>query len=232
MSVFTASGKVLERGGSFEADGVTPMLKRSLAAYRPEEGVHVPKPSAEETAKLRRPPEGGLVLYTTWQALGDYKAEGSPTTGNELYADVYKRSLGVDRLWVRNDEADALARGEFPASLKKRILPDLRYASTGKVEAFDLTLKDGRLVGTFRGDKGDGGDLLGVVEAKDGKVTRLDLVARGLGRQKIDCGFSASLTVIPRGEKVPVGVLFTLADAADELSRVVPIRANDERYLK
>ena len=232
MSVFTAGGKLLGRGGSFEAKGVLPMLERGLAAYRPEAEVHVPKPAAEETEKLKRPPDGGLVLYTTWRAIGPYEPQGSSTTANELYAGVFQRSLGVDRLWVRKDEADALARGEFPASLKKRMLPDLRYASTGKVQTFDLSLKDGRLSGTFRGDKGDGGDLLGFVETRNGKVTRFDLLARGLGHQVVDCGFSASLTVIPRGKQVPVAVLFTLADPADDLSLVVPARANDERYLK
>jgi hypothetical protein len=54
----------------------------------------------------------------------------------------------------------------------------------------------------------------------------------GSGEQVIDCGFSASLHVIPRGTELPVAMLFALADPADVLAHVVPLRANDEKYLK
>ncbi len=232
MSAFTAGGKVLEMGGSFEAKGVVPMLKRALAKYTPEKNVDIPQPAPEELAKLKRPPDGGLVCYVTWQVVGDYQAEGSPTTGNDTYAGLYQRSLGVDRLWVRKDETEALVRGDFPESLKKRLLPHVSYVVAGDVKTMDLTASKGRLTGSFRTGAGDDGELLGFVETKDGSVTRFDLLVKGLGEQLIDCGFSASLHVIPKGKKLPVAVLFTLADPADELSRVVPLRANDERYLK
>jgi hypothetical protein len=232
MSTFTAGGQVLEKGGSFTAKGALPMLKRALAKYRPEKDVQVPRPPAEEVAKLKRPPEGGLACYVTWKARGDFRREGSATTGHDLYAGLFQRALGVDRLWARKDEAEALARGEFPDSLKKRILPHVDYAVAGKVKSLKLSLKDGRLTGSFRTDVGDEGELLGFVQAKGGRVTRFDLLVTGSAEQVIDCGFSASLTVIPKGKKVPVAILFTLADPADELARVVPLRANSKSYLK
>jgi hypothetical protein len=232
MSTFTAGGKVLEMGGSFEAKGVVPMLERALGQYTPEDNVEIPQPTPGELAKLKQPPEGGLVCYVTWQVLGKYKAEGSPTTGDDLYKDLYQKSLGVDRLWVRMDEADALAGGEFPESLQKRLWPHVSYIVAGDVKSMELTVTGGRLAGSFR-TTGDGrGDLLGYVETKDGRVTRFDLLVKGMGEQLIDCGFSASLHVIPKGRKLPVAMLFTLADPADELARVVPLAANDENYLK
>jgi hypothetical protein len=232
MSVFTAGGKVLEMGGSFEAKGVVPMLKRAIAKYTPEDNLDIPQPAAEERARLKRPPEGGLVCYVTWQVVGEFRAEGSPTTGNDLYAGLYQKALGVDRLWVRKDEAEALTRGEFPQSLKKRMLPHVNSAVAGEVKTTELTVSKGRLAGSFSTSAGDRGDLLGFVETKEGRVTRLDLLVKGLGEQVIDCGFSASLTVVPKGKKLPVAVLFTLADPADELAGVVPLRANHEGYLK
>jgi hypothetical protein len=232
MSAFTAGGKVLEMGGGFEAKGVLPMLKRALDKYKPEEQVDIPEPTADELGKIKRPPQGGLVCYVTWKALGDYRAEGSPTTGNNHYAEVYQRTLGVDRLWVRKDEADALAHGELADTLKKRLVPHLNYVIAGDVKSLELRISEGRLAGAFHTDTGDSGRLFGFIETKDGHVTRFDLLATGLGEQKIDCGFSARLTVVPKGKKVPVALLFTLADLADDLSRVVPARANDERYLK
>jgi hypothetical protein len=70
------------------------------------------------------------------------------------------------------------------------------------------------------------------VEVKAGRVTRFDLLAKGLGEQVIDCGFSASLTVLPKDKKLPVAVLFTLLDPADFLAKVVPLRAGSENYLE
>src|SRR5262249_36302335 len=96
----------------------------------------------------------------------------------------------------------------------------------------ELTLKDGRVTGSFRTGRGDVGDLLGFVQAKDGRVTHFDLLVKGLGERVIDCGFSASLTVIPKGKKVPVAVLFTLLDSADNLARVAPALAGGRNSLE
>ncbi len=233
MSAFTAGGKVLATGGGFEAQPVRKMLAQALAKYQPEEKVVIPKPSAEETAKLRHPPEGGLILYVTWKVLGGYdRPESSPTSGNGTYDKTLQDTLGVDRLWVRRDEAESLIRGELPDSLKKRILPHLSYVCAGQVKGLDLTLNGGRLTGSFQSDTGDPGRLLGYLETKAGRVTRFDLLMTGVGERVIDCGFSAGLTVVPKGQKVPVAVYFTLADPRDDLSRVVPHRAGAANYLK
>jgi hypothetical protein len=232
MSTFTAGGEILEMGGSFEAKGVLPMLKRAIAAYKPEENVDIPQPTADERARLKRPPEGGLIASVTWKAIGDYRPQGSPTTGIDLYAGLYRQSVGMDRLWIRKDEAEALARGQIAPSLKKRIWPHISYAVAGDVKTLEMTVAEGRLTGSFRSDTGDNGQLLGFVEATDGRITRFDLLAKGVGEQVIDCGFSASLTVVPKGKKVPVAVLFTLLDPSEYLAQIVPSRAGGENYLK
>jgi hypothetical protein len=234
MSVFTAGGKVLAFGGGYQPRGVERMLKEALAKFRSEEDpVVVPATTDQDRGSVRRPPEGGLVLYVTWKALGGYDTPApSDTSGNGTYDKVFQRSLGVDRLWVRKDEAEALARGAFPESLKKRMMPHLSYATSGKADRLDVTLRDGRLSGTLRADSGDRGQLLGFVETKDGRCTRFDVLVRGSGVRRLDYGFSASLTVVPEGKRVPVGVLFSLADPGDDLSRVPPHRANHDGYLR
>jgi hypothetical protein len=144
--------------------------------------------------------------------------------------------MGVDRLWVRKDEAEALARGVFPDSLRKRVLPHLTYTLAGgrdgKVKSFDLDLRDSRLTGSFQAVGGEPCRLGGFVDVKDGKVTRFDLVAKGLGTWVEDCGFSACLRMVPKGDRVPVAVLFNLADPHDELARVPPHRAKANGYLR
>lgn len=236
MSVFTADGKVLAMGGGFEAGPVKRMLQNALSKYEPppaDAGGSPPIPPRDETdAGIRRPPEGALVCYVTWKVLGECRPESSSTTGNGRYDKTFHDALGVDRFWIRKDEAEALARGEFPTSLKRRIVPHLGYAFAGKVTSLDLLIRDGRLTGSFQSDTGETGQLLGVIETKAGKVTRFDLVVKGVGERVSDFGFAAGLTVIPKGEKVPVGLLFSLADPGDDLSKVPPHRAKDQAYLR
>lgn len=244
MSVFTAGGKVLGMGGGFEPDRVKEMLSKALEEFRPEEPpVTVPARDEKDPA-LRKPPAGGLVLYVSWKVLGGYDlSEATLVTQYEHYNKHMKDSVGVDRLWVRKDEAEALAQGTLPDSLCKRILWHVNYTmaggkriqeywAAGKLKGFDLALGDGRLAGSFQTDGDTPGKLFGFVAAKDGKVTRFDLIAKGQGAWVEDCGFSACLRMVPKGKKVPVALLFSLADPQDDLARVPPHRANHNGYLE
>jgi hypothetical protein len=236
MSVFTAGGKGLGMGGGFEPDQVKQMLVKALEQYRPEGAVSVP-PRDDKDPGLQGPPDGALVLYVSWKVVGDYDRTRSPLlTPTARYNRQVQDSMGVDRLWVRQDEARALARGVFPENLRRRILPHLTYALAGgrdgKVKSFELGLHDGRLTDAFQAAGETPCPLAGVIDVKGGKVTRFDLVARGLGTWVEDCGFSACLRMVPRGTRVPVAVLFSLADANDELARVPPSRAKSGNYLR
>jgi hypothetical protein len=236
MSVFTAGGKVLGMGGGFEPDQVKQMLVKALEQYRPEEAVSVP-PRDDRDPGLQKAPEGTLVLYVTWKVVGEYDRTQSPLlTPIPRYNRQVQDSMGVDRLWVRKDEAEALARGAFPDSLRKRVLPHLTYTLAGgrdgKVNSFDLDVRDGRLTGSFQSIGGEPCRLGGFLDVKGSKVTRFDLVAKGLGTWVEDCGFSACLRMVPKGTKVPVAVLFSLADPQDELARVPPYRVSHNSYLR
>lgn len=241
MSVFTADGKLLARGGGFDAAPVKKMLEEALAKFRPDEvklGVTDLLPVINPTTGknkwvIRRPPEGGQVLFVTWKVLGGYdKPQSSSTTGDGLYDKLYQSALGVDRLWVRADEAAALADGEFYESLKRRMLLTISYVFAGDVKKLDLTVRDGRVSGTFVSDTGDAGTLQGYLETHHGRIARFDVIARGVAERVSDCGFSASLLVVPKEMKIPAAVAFTLAEANDDLAKVVPYRANGENYLR
>lgn len=244
MSVFTAGGKVLAKGGGFEAAPVRQMLRKALKTYVPEEGPAVEPPAGDAAADsgskdlppVRRPPEGGLVLYVTWKVLWDPAAtvQSSATTGDGTYDQVFKRAVGVDRLWVRRDEADALARGEFADSLVRRMTPHVGYVFSGENHQADLTVRDGRISGTLTPGADGGGPVgaEGVVETRDGRVTRLELLLTGPGDRKEDFGFAAGLTVVPKGKTVPVALLFELADPTDDLARTPPHRCGGADYLR
>jgi hypothetical protein len=228
MSAFTAGGKLLARGGGFQAAPVRKMLQVALSKFEPEEAPVIETAAPKDA--VARPPEGGLVLYVTWKVIDRKQLAGS--SSGEVYDKVFRTALGVDRLWVRKDEAQALAKGDFPDSLRKRMAPHLKFVVPGKLKTNGIQLTDGRLSGFLLSEEGDRSDALGFLETEAGKVTRFDLVIKGLGMRCGDHGFEAGLSVMPKGEKVQVAVSFMLADPSKELSRTLPHRARGSQYLK
>lgn len=238
MSVFTADGRVLEKGATFDARGVERMLRKTLAQYRkagaPRGPLHIPPVSEEDKRKhIVSPPEGGLVLYVTWGVLADLDKPRPPDGTFAKDLDRYlDGALGSERMWVSKAEAKSLAEGMLPASVVKRLTPHVSYAVAGDAEKLHLSLDGGRLSGTFRSKGGDAGSMLGFVEAKEGKVARFDLIAKGMGEYLYDDAGSACLCRIPKGTRTPVAVLFTLADPTDDFARVPPMGSRGSDYLK
>ena len=232
LYAFRADGTILGRGGGYNAEGAKKMLRKALSAFEKDPGPEVIE-SLEEAGDGKRCvlPEGGLAAFVTWKVLGNIrKTESSSTTGNGKYDPEFRRSVGADRLWMLKEEAQALANGRIPGSLERRLARFyLSYVFSGRVTHIDLKLEDGRITGTCRTDTGTKADLLGHVEANEGKVTRFDLLAKGWGERVSDCGFSASLLIVPSGTRVPVGILFSLADPETGAGRVPPhkIKAYD-----
>jgi hypothetical protein len=236
MSTFTAGGQHLASGGGFDAKPNLKMLKDALSKFQSDdkfkdEPAPVFAKDADRAAvnETKGPPEGGLVLYVTWKILEPEKLPNSKSSHNDKHL---SNSLGVDRLWVRKDEAEALAKGAFPDSLRKRMASYLIYVVPGKLKTDGIKLAEGRLSGDLLSDTGERADTLGFVEAKDGKVTRFDLVIKGLGKNCGAHGFEGPLTVLPKDTTAPVALSFMLADPADDLSRTLPYRARSPQYLK
>jgi hypothetical protein len=234
MTCYTADGRKLAAGGGFEAGSVKSLIQKALSEFKPETvSAKVPPRDDAAVASLRRPPEGGLILYVTWKLLGECKAEGNATTGNGKYDKVFQQSLGSDRLWVRKDEADALAAGTFPESLKGRMMRHhVQYVMSKEAKSLDVAIKSGRIEGAVPFTDSKKADCLGFVESKDGKVTRFELMVKGLARRVEDHGFSACLSVVPKDAPTPAALFFELADPKDGLAGVLPHRSRGDTYLK
>jgi len=232
--LFTAQGDLLGFSNTADAGQVKALLEKALKKFDP--AAPAPKlPDARADEALPPPPAGGLVLDVTAKLLGGYDP------GDER-GQRYLKSLGRDHLWLRKDEAEALARGTLPDSVKVRLVRYHLIDNTrgeppmwgeAEVKKLELTLRDGKLTGTVHletksGDRGYKADLLGFLEAKDGKVTRFDLLARGefWGEGTFTRG-------APKG-KFPFAVAFSLADPSAGASKVPPqgARGNLKGYLK
>jgi hypothetical protein len=130
----------------------------------------------------------------------------------------------------RKDEVQALIHGALPESLKKRIVryhlvDNTRGTPTGwtenEIKKLDMNLKEGRLTGivhleTKDGSRGYQADMLGFVQANDGKVTRFDIVASGQFG-----GHGPYTPGAPKG-RFPLAISFTLDDANDPLYNLIP----------
>ena len=219
----TADGKLLGFTNNRSPARVKEMLRKALADFQPAEAA--PLGSARSDPEFeRRPPEGGIVVRVTSKVLGGYPEDDGRRTS------AMRSSLGRDNLWIRKDEAEAVAKGELPESVARRIAryhlvdntrgePPMWRAE--ELKTVELRLKDGRISGRARletadGERGFEGDLLGVVEAKDGKITRFDVVAKGSfwGGGRYTGG-------APPG-KFPFAVALTLAAGDDETDKVPP----------
>jgi hypothetical protein len=233
--LFTADGELLGFRNTSDAGTVKRLLGSALKKFgttKPASKVEPPRAKAD----LPEPPAGGLVIDVTAKVLLD------PDKAADARARRYLSSLGRDHLWLRRDEAEAVARGELPESVTRRIAryhlidntrgePPMWRAD--EIKKLELTLKDGKLEGevhleTRSGDRGYRARLLGYVEVKEGKVVRFDLLARGefWGHGRYT-RFAA-----PEG-RFPFAVAFRLAELTCTADKVIPggARGNLRNYL-
>jgi hypothetical protein len=220
--LFTPEGKLLAFANTSDAGRVKGLLDTAFKKFAPSDTLF-PVDDAKAVRPLPVPPPGGLVVDVTTKVLGGYDP-------NNRRAERYRNSLGRDHLWVRQDEAEALARGNFPDSLAARLarfhLVDNTRGeppmwSADEIKKLAFTLEDGRLTGSIHletkaGDRGYQADLLGFITAKEGRVTRFDLVVRGQF-----WGEGTFTRGAPRG-KFPVAVAFGLSDGKCVANQVPP----------
>lgn len=190
--VFDPSGKRLfQRLGGEIYQQYNAALAASIKDYQPAKADAAKVPSGSDRDEHFYPvPEGAVVVHVTSRMVKVGKDWPGPTR------------WGRDNLWIRADEAAALAKGELPDSLKNRIARCHLINTTGghltsgamwkpdHLKRLDMALADGRLTGAVdlegwvkgstRNDHSRYSvQLLGFVEAKEGKLTRFDVVAVG-----------------------------------------------------
>jgi len=198
-------------------------LEKVLADFRPAGARRIAR-GKPDARYVRIPPVGGLVIRVTSKVLGGYAET------DDKWRKLFQQSLGRDNLWVRRDEHQGLVRGAVLESLKKRLArfhlvdntrgePPMWKAS--EIKRLDVSLRNGQLRGTVHlqtasGDRGYKAQLQGVVASKGGRVTRFDIVAKG-----VFWGEGTYTRGAPKG-RFPFAVAFTLATGSDDVADRVP----------
>jgi len=218
-----ASGRLLAFTNNRGAQRVQRMMQTALQKHRPVKVAAITK-GTPDARYNPQPPKGGLVVRVTSKILGGYEEPE-----NE-WRRIFQTSLGRDNLWVRADEHAALAKGQLPKSLLKRLaryhLVDNTRGEPPMWRENEIQKLEGKITNdqlratvqlrTAKGDRGYDAQLLGKVHTKNGKVTRLDLVASGQF-----WGEGSYTRNAPKG-KFPLAIAFTLADGKDAADTVPP----------
>ncbi len=234
--IFTPGGKLLEFSNTTSGEHVKRMLESALRKFDPAGDAPVPEAGGTDGRFAYPIPEGGLVVEVTAKVLGGYDDAARESQK------IYQSSLGRDHLWLRKDEAEALARGELPEGVKARLaryhlVDNTRgeppFWRADEVRRLELKLEAGRLSGavhleTAKGDRGYQAEVRGSFEAKDGKVVRLDAVAKGEF-----WGEGTYTRGAPKG-RFPFAVAFRLIEPKDEADKAPPggARGNLKGYMK
>ncbi len=218
-----AAGTLLAFTNNRGAQRVQRMLQTALQKHQPVKVAAITK-GLPDARYNPQPPEGGLVVRVTSKILSGYEEPE-----NE-FRRIFQTSLGRDNLWIRADEHTKLAKGQLPKSLLKRLaryhlVDNTRGEPTmwreNEIEKLEGKITNGQLratvqLKTTKGDRGYHTQLLGKLEIKNGRVTRLDLVAKGQF-----WGEGTYTRNAPKG-KFPLAIAFTLADGKDAADTIPP----------
>lgn len=213
---FTPSAELLAFSNTVSGEHAWRLLRQAQDAFTPPAALPNLLKGHEDAGPLWSLPDSSQLVLVTSKVLGGYEeAENSRRR-------IQQQSLGRDHLWLSGDEIAALAEEAVPEGLKRR-LPALLNDNTrgepgrwreSEIKRFDVSLKEGRMTGrvhfeTASGDRGYKADLLGFVAAKDGVLSRFDLVVSGSY-----WGEGRYTRNAPDGE-FPFAVAFRLSDGTE-----------------
>jgi hypothetical protein len=213
---FTPSAELLSFSNTVSGEHAWKLLRRAQEKFEPPAAMPALLKGHEGAGPLWKLPDGSQHVLVNSKVLNGYEK-----SENER-RQIHQESLGRDHLWLSSEEIAALAAGKFPDSLTKRmpaLLNDNTRGEPGRwrsseIKRFDVNVKAGRITGSVHfenasGDRGYKADLLGFVTAKEGVLTRFDIVVSGdywgEGRYSRNA---------PKG-KFPFAVGFCLSDGTE-----------------
>ena len=201
------------------------MLKKSLKDYKyVETSVLKHTDNKSNWNPNLKFPEGGFCARVNGKVLGGYEKT------EDQWRELVQKAVSRDNLWANKSEHEALVNGTFPESLQRRIARFHLVDNTrgeppmwkdNEIVSLSMKIDNGKINGKVSLKSADGSrsydaDLLGYLEIKDGKLSRFDLIAKGLftGEGKYTRG-------APKG-KFPYAVSISLADGTDMADGIPP----------
>ncbi len=213
---FTPSAELLSFSNTVSGEHAWKLLRRALDKFEPPKTLPAILKGHEDAGPLWKLPDGNQLVLVNSKVLGGY--EKSDNSNRK----IHQESLGRDHLYLSAEEIAALTANRFPDILKKRmpaLLNDNTRGEPGRwrsseIKQFDVKLEDGRITGQVHfenatRDRGYKAELLGFIEAKEGALTRFDIVVNGNY-----WGEGRFARNGPKG-KFPFAVAFRLSDGTE-----------------
>lgn len=199
------------------------MLTTALARFRPTDTRKLVAEKIDKRFNLQ-PPQGGLIVRVCAKVMGGYD---EPETH---FQQIFQTSLSRDNLWITKEEHEALAAGDFPVRLALRIAQfhlvdntrgEAPFWEKPEVASTRFAIDRDQITGhvelkSASGDRTYSARLRGQMTLTDGKVTQLNMVAKGLFT-----GEGPYTGGAPKGP-FPLAISFTLADGTDFADAVPP----------
>ncbi len=228
--IATPSGSLLLYNNNRDPEKVLRRMKERLQQFATL--PQADRSSAPITAKSRDPrwdvrlPEGALTVRVRGKVLGGYE----PT--NNRWRKIFQEAVSRDNLWISAAEEKELTAGNWPKSLGLR-LARFHLLDATRGEPLMWTKEDVRsieiqfdgnqlqLTGEVRLESGDGDrgyqcNIKGIVESDGDRLTRFDVVAKGL------CWGDGPYTGGGPKGKFPLALAFELADGKDPADAIPP----------
>ena len=223
LYVASPDGNYLGFSNHRSPDRIKRLLLDCLKRYDPAEtsSIHSEKIDARYNPK---PPNGGLVVRVQAKILSGYE----PT--DNAWRKIFQSAISRDNLWISKEEHDAIASGNIPEIVQRRIARFHLVDNTrgeppmwrsNEVIQVDIKIDGNTMTGSARletADKSRGyaPKIVGKIEVMEGRVTRFDIVAKGEF-----WGEGRYTKNAPKG-KFPLVVTFRLADGNDVADGIPP----------
>lgn len=223
LYVAAPDGTYLGFSNHRDPERITRMLNESLARFQPKatRSIRAEKVDARFNPT---PPPGGMIVRVQAKVLSGYE----PTDNH--WRKIFQSAVSRDNLWITAEESAAIAQGKIPEIVQRRIAKYHLVDNTrgeppmwrkSEIKNIELKIENGVITGSARMETRDQSrgfevNFFGKMDVKDQKVTRFELVAKGLF-----WGEGRYTRNAPKG-KFPLLVVFRLADGSDVADAIPP----------
>jgi hypothetical protein len=225
QGLYTAApdGTFLDYTNSRQISAIKQSMKTALKKYTPSETADLTEKSIDAKFSPELP-ANGLVVRVQAKVL-----DGYPPT-DDHFEKIFQTAVSRDNLWLTGEEHQALIRGTIPGSLQRKIArfhlvdntrgePPMWNAD--ELKRIEMAINGETITGrahleTAKGDRGYTAEFRGKIAHSDNKITRFDLVAKGM------FWGTGQHTRTPPPGKFPLGISFRIADGNDIADEIPP----------
>ncbi|MBL8892753.1 MAG: hypothetical protein JNL67_22445 [Planctomycetaceae bacterium] len=217
------AGTLIAYNNNRGPERIRKLMEEALSQYTSPNCSPIEEPTID-TKFDPQLPSGAVVVRCGAKVKGGYEQ-----AENEWRA-IFQRSVARDNLWILENELEAMARGEFPESLAKRIARFHLVDNTrgqppaweaAEIRSLTISINGEKVSGrihleTEDQSRGFIASLEGEISIQAGRLKKFDVIVEG------DFWGTGRFTLEPPKGKFPLVVAFRLPDVPDKTDSIPP----------